>query len=179
MRKVEVVPHDVRWRSLFEQETDRIAQALGKNFAAAHHIGSTAIPGIYAKPIIDLLIEVHEIVQVDRQAAAMVTLGYEAMGEFGIPDRRLFRKDNQAGIRTHHVHMFPNGSAQVTRHVDFRDYMIAHPEVAQQYSDLKRQLAQQHPTDIEAYMDGKHDFIQNIDRQIVANKMTSWVARLQ
>jgi GrpB-like predicted nucleotidyltransferase (UPF0157 family) len=92
MRKVEVVPHDPKWRSAFEVESNQVAEALGENVVAVHHIGSTAIPGIYAKPIIDLLVEVKDIVQVDRQSLSMQALGYEVMGEYGIPGRRYFRK---------------------------------------------------------------------------------------
>ena len=91
MRKVEVVPHDPKWRQVFEVESQPVIEALGDNVLAIHHIGSTAIPGIYAKPIIDLLIEVKDIVKVDGQGSAMELLGYEVMGEFGIPDRRYFR----------------------------------------------------------------------------------------
>lgn len=104
VRKVEVVPHNPRWRDVFEMESKLIVRAFGKNFVAIHHIGSTSISGIYAKPIVDILVEVKDITKVDEQSAAMESLGYEVMGEFGIPDRRFFRKDNQSGIRTHHVH---------------------------------------------------------------------------
>ena len=165
MRKVEVVPPDPAWPVAFQQAAQDIAVALGDTVIAIHHIGSTAIPSIYAKPIIDLLAEVQDITQVDRQNAAMTDLDYQAMGEFGIPGRRYFRKDNAAGVRTHHVHAFAAGSDQVRRHLAFRDYLVAHPAAAQEYSELKRRLAQAHPTDIEQYMDGKHDFIQTIDQR--------------
>jgi GrpB-like predicted nucleotidyltransferase (UPF0157 family) len=85
------------------------------------------------------------------------------MGEYGIPGRRYFRKHDAAGVRTHHVHVFEVGSAQIERHLAFRDYLRSHPAEAQAYSELKRRLAQTHPTNIEAYMDGKHGFIQAID----------------
>lgn len=168
MRKVEVVPHDPRWQAAFAVESRLIADALGANGIAIHHIGSTAIPGIYAKPIIDLLVEVKAILQVDQQSLAIAALGYEVLGEFGISGRRYFRKDNSAGVRTHHVHTFEVGSAQIKRHLIFRDYMIAHPEVAQRYSQLKCQLAKAYPTDINQYMDGKDEFIQAMDRQAAA-----------
>jgi GrpB-like predicted nucleotidyltransferase (UPF0157 family) len=165
MRKVEVVPHDSQWRQAFAAESPKIAAALGSNVTAIHHIGSTAIPGIYAKPIIDLLVEVQDLMQVDGRSASMASLGYEVMGEYGIPDRRFFRKDSPAGVRTHHVHTFEVDSAQVQRHLAFRDYMINHPEDAQAYSALKRRLASEYPADIAAYMDGKHGFVQVIDRK--------------
>ena len=76
MRKVEVVPHDPKWREVFEVESQRVTDALGENVVAIHHIGSTAIPDIYAKPIIDLLIEVKDIVKMDRQSSSMESLGY-------------------------------------------------------------------------------------------------------
>jgi GrpB-like predicted nucleotidyltransferase (UPF0157 family) len=165
MSKVEVVPHNPQWRDAFEAEAKHVAAALGENVVAIHHIGSTAIPNIYAKPVIDLLVEVRDITEVDGQSSAMESLGYEVMGEYGIPGRRYFRKDNQAGIRTHHIHAFEAGSAEVVRHLAFRDYMIAHPGEAQRYSELKRQLAEEHPQSFDGYMDGKDDFIKEMDRR--------------
>ena len=165
MKKVEVVPHNPRWRNAFEAEAKHIGAALGENVVAIHHIGSTAIPDIYAKPVIDLLVEVGNITEVDERSSAMEALGYEAMGEFGIPSRRYFRKDNQEGIRTYQIHVFEAGSAQIDRHLAFRDYMIAHPEDARKYSELKRKLAKEHSQSINGYMDGKDSFIKEIDRK--------------
>jgi GrpB-like predicted nucleotidyltransferase (UPF0157 family) len=165
MRKVEVVPHDRHWQDLFKSESRQLSIAFGDNAIAIHHIGSTSISTIYAKPIIDILVEVTDIDRVDEKNAQIRSLGYEAMGEFGINGRRFFRKDNNHGVRTHHVHTFEVGSAQIDRHLAFRDYLKSHPEAAQQYSQLKQQLAQQYPTNIEEYMDGKDKFIQAIDRK--------------
>ena len=159
MRKVEVVPHDPKWREMFKVESNRVMDALGKNVVAVHHMGSTAIPQIYAKPIIDLLVEVKDITKVDEQKASMESLGYKVMGEFGISGRRFFLKDNQENIRTHHIHTFTVGSDQVKRHLAFRDYMISHLEDAQSYSKLKCKLATEYPRDIDKYMDGKDGFI--------------------
>ncbi len=163
MRKVEVVPHNPRWRDAFEVEARHIAVALNENVVAIHHIGSTAIPNIFAKPVIDLLVEVRDITQVDGQSSAMESLDYEVMGEFGIPGRRYFRKDNEEGIRTHQIHAFESGSTEVERHLAFRDYMIAHPGDAQRYSELKRKLAEEHPQSMDGYMDGKDSFIKEMD----------------
>lgn len=165
MRKVEVVPHDPRWRDAFGAEAKHVAAALGENVVAVHHIGSTAIPNIYAKPVVDLLVEVRDIGEVDGRGPAMEALGYEVMGEYGIPGRRYFRKDDKEGIRTHHVHVFEAGSAEAGRHLAFRDYMIAHPLEAQRYSELKRKLAEEHSQSIDGYMDGKDGFIKEVDRR--------------
>lgn len=166
MRKVEVVPHNPYWQEEFERESKLVATAFGNNFTAIHHIGSTSISNIHAKPIIDMLVEVIDIEEVDKCNPGMIELGYEAMGEFGISGRRYFRKEINH-IRTHHVHTFQVDSSDVARHLDFRDYMIAHPEDAKQYSELKQELAKQFPHDIESYMDGKDAFIKEM--QIKAN----------
>jgi len=165
MRSVEVVPHNSEWRDEFEAEAKKVVVALGENIVNIYHIGSTAVPDIYAKPIIDLLVEVTDISKVDGQNSGMKSLGYEVMGEFGIPGRRYFRKDNRKGIRTHHIHTFESGSPELERHLAFRDYMIAHPEDAQKYSELKRKLAEEYPQNPDEYMDGKDSFIKEIDQK--------------
>jgi GrpB-like predicted nucleotidyltransferase (UPF0157 family) len=163
MSKVRVVPHDPRWRDAFEAEAGLVASALGDGAVAIHHVGSTAIPDIHAKPIIDLLVEVRDLAEADARSAAMESLGYQVMGEYGIPGRRYFRKDDHEGIRTHHVHAFQAGSAEVVRHLAFRDYLVAHPDDARRYGELKRKLAEEHPHSMDAYMDGKEGFIRKID----------------
>ena len=95
--RIQVVPYDPAWQSEFEAEAKRIARTLGKIVVRLHHIGSTAIPGILAKPIIDFLVEVDDIVELDDKSSAMEELGYEVMGEYGILGRRYFRKNN-AGV---------------------------------------------------------------------------------
>lgn len=100
MREVLVVPYDREWKSLFKIESQHLSEILKHNVIAIHHIGSTAIPNIYAKPIIDLLVEVKDINKIDGQNEIFKTLGYQTMGEFGIVGRRYFRKDNLLGIRT-------------------------------------------------------------------------------
>lgn len=164
MEQIQVLPHDPRWRIVFEHESRLVRRALGENVIAIHHIGSTSIRGIYAKPVIDMLVEVKAIGDVDASSAVMESLGYEVMGEFGIAGRRYFRKDNAKGARTHQIHAFESGSDQVARHLAFRDYLIAHPDDARAYSELKRRLAAETPNDPDAYMDGKDDFIKNIDQ---------------
>jgi GrpB-like predicted nucleotidyltransferase (UPF0157 family) len=138
--------------------------ALGDNALDAHHIGSTAIQSIAAKPVIDMLIVVLDIARVDSCNKDLMTLGYESMGECGIPERRYFRKDNEVGQRTFNIHIFPRGSDQIRRHIAFRDFMNAHPVWAGRYSSLKSKLAQQFPHSIERYMDGKDAFIKQVDR---------------
>jgi GrpB-like predicted nucleotidyltransferase (UPF0157 family) len=171
-RQIKVVPYHPNWSELFEAEADELTAILGQEVVAIHHIGSTAIPGISAKPIIDMLVEVHDIEKIDDFNEEMIQLGYQPKGEFGIPGRRFFIKGGDA-TRTHHVHVFQTGNPEVERYLDFRDYMTAHPEEAQAYGRLKAQLAQKFPEDIDSYMEGKDRFIKEIDRKAQAWRKSS------
>lgn len=164
MTQVEVVPHDPQWRAAFESESAVLRAVLGDNVVAIHHIGSTAIPGIYAKPVIDILVELKDVAALDGLSTRMEELGYEVMGEFGLPGRRYFRKDSEAGKRTHQIHAFKAGTSQANRHLAFRDYLNDHPVEARAYSDLKRRLAAEHLYSMNDYIDGKDAFIKEIDR---------------
>ena len=168
MQHVFVVPYDPAWTGQFARESPAVALALGDLLVAIHHIGSTAIPGIDAKPIIDMLAVVSSISGVDSHSAAMEALGYEVMGAFGIPGRRYFRKDDAAGKRTHQVHAFQAGAPQIERHLPFRDFLRAHGTYAREYAALKGRLATLHPYDIAAYTDGKDRFIKEMDAQAAA-----------
>ena len=163
-RKVEVVPYDPIWPALFRSEAGQLAAILGEEVAAIHHVGSTAIAGMSAKPIVDILVEVHHIAKIDGLSSEMRNLGYKPKGEFGIPGRRFFFKDRDS-VRTHHVHVFQIENPEIVRHLNFRDYMMAHPEEARSYSRLKEELAKKFSDDIEGYMDGKDKFIQEIDQR--------------
>jgi GrpB-like predicted nucleotidyltransferase (UPF0157 family) len=165
--RVHVVPWSPDWRRLYADESASVARALGVAEKACHHVGSTAIPGIQAKPLIDLLVLAENLQAVDERNAQMIALGYEVRGESGIVARRFFRKDDSAGIRTHHVHVFPRGHAEAARMLLFRDFMIAHPEWAARYSELKLRLVRTCGT-IEAYMDGKEEFIAEANRHAAA-----------
>ncbi|QDT71708.1 GrpB family protein [Lacipirellula limnantheis] len=157
--RVVVVPPNAGWPAEFTTEAGCLLEALAKNVVNIHHIGSTAIPGIFAKPVIDILLVVRDLRILDDSPPVIERLGYEIMGEFGIPGRRYFRKDSAEGVRTHQVHAFQVGSAEIDRHLAFRDYMRSNLSASASYSNLKRQLAAQYPDDLSAYMDGKDAFI--------------------
>ncbi len=111
IRRVIVVPANPAWPAVFEQAAKEVTPLLGCNLLALHHIGSTSIPGIYAKPIIDMLPVVADIDAVDQCNDALAQLGYVAKGEFGIPGRRFFYRNDVAGERTHHIHAFAANSS--------------------------------------------------------------------
>lgn len=167
-RRVVVVPYNPDWPAMFDAEAARVCQALNDQTAVAHHIGSTAVPGLHAKPVIDMLVEAADVTKLDARNDAIKSLGYEPMGQFGLPGRRFFRKDDTDGNRTHHVHAYANNNPEALRHLAFRDFMRAHPQWAQRYGQLKQRLAQQYPEDIEAYMDGKDPFIKDAEQRALA-----------
>ncbi len=161
-RRVEVVPPDPNWPDMYRAEAHAIASLLGQELMAIHHIGSTAIPGIKAKPAIDIMVEVRVIKKMDDYDDAMIELGYQPMGEYGIPGRRFFRKPDEF-TRTHHVHTYGVGHPEIPRHLNFRDYLTAHPGEARAYSRLKEDLARGFPEDTESYTEGKSEFIREVD----------------
>ena len=161
MKNIEVVTYSPQWPDLFELEAAHIKQALGTNCLIIHHIGSTSVPGLCAKPIIDILPVVKSILDVDSAARAMEDLGYEAKGEYGIAFRRFFQKSKN--IRTHNVHVYEQGDPEIDRYLKFRDWMRSHEDDAQEYANLKMELAEKFPQDIMQYCNGKDPFVASID----------------
>jgi GrpB-like predicted nucleotidyltransferase (UPF0157 family) len=125
-----------------------------------------SVPQLDAKPIIDMMAVVRNIDRVDTYNSQMELIGYECMGEFGIPGRRYFRKGGDD--RTHHVHVFEVNDNNVLRHLAFRDYLRTHRDDATRYASLKRELAEKFPNDIQAYMDGKDALVKDIEKKAVA-----------
>jgi GrpB-like predicted nucleotidyltransferase (UPF0157 family) len=167
--QVEVITHNPRWKNEFEQEAQKIKEIYQELILDIHHIGSTSVPGLIAKPIIDIMPVVSDINAVDKFDQQMRALGYEPLGENGISDRRFFRKNNkEASKRTYHVHIFDQSNQNdIIRHLAFKAYLIAHPEIANQYGNLKSRLAATYPNDIESYIAGKNDFIKETEKQAV------------
>jgi hypothetical protein len=161
IRLVELVAHNPGWSKSFADEANAIKAILKKNCIQVHHIGSTAIPNIYAKPIVDLLPVVKDIHSVDSLNPEFEKLGYTCMGEYGIPDRRFYWKSKTK--RTHHIHLFEQGSTEISRHVAFKNFMLEHPDYAQAYSLIKQCLAEVFSDDIENYVNAKSSFIQMMD----------------
>jgi GrpB-like predicted nucleotidyltransferase (UPF0157 family)/quercetin dioxygenase-like cupin family protein len=170
IRAIEIERYSPDWAVDFDLESGRVAAALGDVLVAIHHVGSTSVPGCDAKPIIDMLAVVADLARLDASTPQLESLGYEAMGEFGIPGRRYFRKGSAFEDRTHQIHAFEEGSSEIDRHLAFRDFLRAHPEAAAEYVALKRRLAATHPNDVAAYTEGKTDFIRAIEARSLARK---------
>lgn len=163
---VQIVPYNPRWPALFEHEAALLRQTLDEVAVGIHHIGSTSVPGLVAKPIIDILLEVTQLDALDALTPAMQAIGYEARGEFGLPGRRYFPK---GGIdRTHQVHAYATGNASLARHLAFRDYLRAHPDTAQEYGELKQVVARACEGDLERYCEGKDACVKRIEALALA-----------
>jgi GrpB-like predicted nucleotidyltransferase (UPF0157 family) len=157
---VAVVEYDPRWPARYDEERERLAAAFGDDAVVIEHIGSTAVPGLAAKPIIDILVAARRFPLVASHIAAMEALGYEHLGEYGIPGRAYFRRRSPRP-RTHHVHVYATGNDRIQAHLLFRDYLRAHPAEAARYADLKRELARRR-LDAVAFQSGKSAFIEEL-----------------
>jgi GrpB-like predicted nucleotidyltransferase (UPF0157 family) len=175
---VDIAPYDAQWPALFRREARHLQASLpGGIIRRIEHFGSTAVPGLGAKPVIDLLVQVTSL----RAARVVVAPILEAQGSdyfwrpsFGDdvpPWYAFFIRRNRGGVRTHHIHMV-TGRRTFDRHWErllFRDYLIAHPHAARNYERLKRGLAVAYPNDRTAYTDGKTAFIQRITARAKAS----------
>lgn len=160
-RKVAVTAYNPDWPSRFQREAELIRAIFKDEILQIHHIGSTSIPGLAAKPVIDIMPVVIDIELVDRFNTEMISLGYEPRGENGLHGRRYFQKGGNQ--RTHHIHIYEKGNTETTRHLVFRDYLRANGEDAKKYGALKTKLAEQFPYDIDSYIKGKEALVKEIE----------------
>lgn len=158
---VQLVPYTPEWATLFQAERARLQQALGDDALDIQHIGSTAVPGLAAKPILDLGVAVAADAVVSGCVPRLTALGYTYRGYRG-PDRGHFFDQGSEQRLTHYLHMLPVGEPGWENYLRFRDYLIAHPEAREAYMRLKEELAAQYAEDRAAYTAAKAAFIQSI-----------------
>ena len=153
--------HDPHWAAAFAHEAVAIRLALAEPRLVIHHIGSTSVPGLIAKPVIDMLLETRWLDDLDERTATLEQIGYVARGEYGIAGRRYFVKNGADGRRSHHLHAFMVGSAQITRYLSFRDCLIRSPLARRDYAAVKL-AASRNGRDKEAYQSGKAHYIHRL-----------------
>lgn len=160
---VRIVEYDPRWPEMFEEDRRRILEVAGAYVTGVEHVGSTSVPGLAAKPIIDILVGVRKLSYALACVSPLYAIGYEYVPrvEILLPERRFFRR-GRPDAGTHHLHMVEEGGEFWRRQLLFRDYLRAHPEAAREYEVLKRRLADAHGPDRGAYTDAKTDFIESI-----------------
>ncbi|MEX2720477.1 MAG: GrpB family protein [Candidatus Wukongarchaeota archaeon] len=161
---VRIVDYDPQWPIQYEEEKDRILGVIGHIVLAIEHIGSTAVPGLGAKPIIDIMIAVRHLADAEKGIEPLKSVGYEYVPEFedSLPERRFFWKSPPES-RKYHIHMVELTSVFWQRHLLFRDYLRTRPKVAQEYYHLKKELAAKHGSDRDAYTDAKTSFIKSVE----------------
>ena len=166
---IRILDYDPAWPEAFEAAAAEIKDVLGDQVVALHHVGSTSVAGLSAKPVIDILAEVRSLEGLDALNDAMAGLGYEAFGEHGLPHRRFFQRKVE-GRRTHHVHAFPAAHSEVKRHLLFRDFLRENPDVATNYANLKMFMLKMPGLTRQGYSDGKQPFIDAIEaRALIAS----------
>ncbi|WP_371189285.1 GrpB family protein [Thalassotalea maritima] len=165
IRVIQIVDYDPSWQTKFASEKLLLAQAIGSNAINIEHIGSTSVIGLSAKPVIDILIEVSSLTELDGANEKLEALGYKVKGENGISGRRYFQKGGNR--RSHHVHAFQSNNLHLIRHIAFREYLIANPELASRYGTIKKQAASQCKNNINTYMALKNDFIEKHEKLAV------------
>ncbi|GLR12481.1 hypothetical protein GCM10007907_12710 [Chitinimonas prasina] len=153
---VVLVEHNADWSEAYDQAAHAIATALPGVVLA--HIGSTAVTGLCAKPVLDLMLGLTALSEHAACIAPLAALGYQHHGEFGIAGRHYFTRQ-QAGLRTHHLHMVVVDSPFWREHLAFRDCLRNNPTLRADYAALKQMLARQYPTDSKAYAGAKTDFV--------------------
>lgn len=171
---IEIVDYDPRWPAMFEQEAGRIVKALGDVLVAIEHVGSTSVPGLAAKPRIDIMPGVAREEVLDRTIAPMTGLGFQYISKYEdeMPYRRLFTRDPTPHLIAVNIHTVAVGSEFWERHLLFRDYLRANPDVADEYARLKRELAPQF-TVTNDYADAKTEFIRSIEERARAERTRS------
>ena len=157
---ITVVNYDPEWPSKYVRERDYITEILKENCISIYHIGSTSVPGLAAKPIIDIMAVVRSLEKVDTVAEKFSEIGYEYLGEFGI---------------THQIHIFQADDwNNIGRHLAFRDYMHTHEKERNEYAKIKKDLAQKFPYDIDGYCDGKENFVREMEERALAQYDGTW-----
>jgi GrpB-like predicted nucleotidyltransferase (UPF0157 family) len=161
---VELVPHSPQWAEMARDETARLCEALGGVLITVHHIGSTSIPGIVAKPIIDLIPVATNLEALDAAQPKLEALGYRWFGEFGLPGRRYcWRMDPATGKRAVQLHCYAKGWPEIDRHLAFADYLRAHPPIAKDYEAEKMRAAALHPDNTLDYNAAKDRWIKRTE----------------
>jgi GrpB-like predicted nucleotidyltransferase (UPF0157 family) len=159
---IRIVQHDSRWLAQAQEEMRRLEEALGPLSMRLDHVGSTAVPDLAAKPILDLQLSVEEIGRRDRYLGPLERLGYLFVPDPESPDYHFFAKPH-ARPRTHHLHVCELGSEHEFRHLAVRDFLRAHRDEAERYAAVKRAIVARYPQDRVAYIAGKEDTMRDLE----------------
>jgi len=168
---VRIVDYDPRWPEMYADERARVVEAAGGWLVNIQHVGSTAVPGLAAKPVVDMMAAVSSLADAKHIIEPLAALGYDYVPEYEVemPERRYFRKGRRGSDGDkYHLHVVELGGEFWRRHLAFRDYLRTHADAVRQYAELKQRLAVEHGTDMDGYTDAKSEFIRGIERKAAA-----------
>ena len=161
-KHVVVLPYDEGWEQDFRKIRAELAAALGDLALRIEHVGSTSVRGLSAKPIIDIDVVIADVSLLSAVISALAGIGYRHEGDLGIPGREAFGYEGKSHLRTHHLYVCAQDSAELRRHLAFRDYLRTHPEAVLAYGRIKEEGAALYPYDIDRYIEHKAPFIRGI-----------------
>lgn len=161
-RHIVVLPYDPQWKAAFEAIRQEIEAAVGDLLLSVEHVGSTAVEGLSAKPIIDLDVVIAAASDLPEVIERLASIGYEHEGDLGIPGREAFCYTGKPHLLAHHLYVCPRDSRELHRHLAFRDYLRTHPEAAAEYGRVKEAAARCYPHDIQRYMQHKEACIRRL-----------------
>jgi len=161
MRNIIVVPYDTNWINEFERIKNELEHALAGLILTIEHIGSTAVPGLYAKPIIDIDIVI-EKEMLDKVKENLDIIGYCHVGNLGVEGREAFKYEGKFHLMEHHLYVCEKDADELKRHIALRDFLRTNKKYCDKYSDKKIEMAQKYPNDIDNYLDGKQPIIMEI-----------------
>ena len=169
LNPITIEQYDPLWANEYEKLRDYLLTHVGDLAVAIHHVGSTSVPGLSAKPIIDLDIEITSYEIFTQVCEKLAEAGWRYEGNYGIEEREAFKPAKPLDFMAHHLYVCPSNSAELKRHLAFRDYLRGDKYAADEYGDLKQRLAAQFGNDIDAYIDGKEHFIRKILEKTLCN----------
>ena len=166
VRTIKVVPYDSAWEQDFLKIKAELEEALGDLALRIEHVGSTSVKGLSAKPIIDIDVVIKDYSIFPEVVKRLEEIGYHHEGDQGIPTREAFKYDGKEHLMKHHLYVCAKDSAELKRHLAFRDYLRSHPEAVSEYSHVKEEGAKLYPDNMDKYMEYKSPVIQKIYKRI-------------
>ena len=161
-KRVTVVPYNEQWKTDFEKIRQHLLPAVREIIVGIEHVGSTSVAGLAAKPIIDIDVVIKDYSVFDAEVEKLAFLGYIYEGNLGIKDREAFDYQGDTDLPKHHLYVCPAFSAELKRHLAFRDYLRTHPEAVEKYGKVKQDGAKQFPDSIDDYINFKSPCIEEI-----------------
>lgn len=163
-KKVIVLPYDASWKTAFNDIRRELEAALGDLAVGIEHVGSTSVEGLSAKPIIDIDVVIRDYSVFDAVVRKLASVGYIHEGDLGIKDREAFKYTHKPHLQKHHLYVCPQDSAELRRHITFRDFLRSNPDAMQEYSAVKETAARLYPEDIDGYIAYKSPCIERLYR---------------